>query len=105
MMVNALEETIRTVYESLRKTQAGYCDCERCQDDVVTLALNHTKPRYVVGDPLGAAVTRVSLSQDAAKAEIAVVVFDAMRRIAKSPRHTATYPRFVPPGSGKAASG
>ena len=104
-MVNALEETIRTVHASLLKSHAEFCSCERCQDDVITLALNQTKPRYVVGDPLGAAVTRVSLSQDAARAEIAVIVFDAMRRIAQSPRHTGMYPRFDASKSGKAAPG
>lgn len=105
MMVNALEETVRTVYASLLKAQPEFCSCERCQDDVITLALNHVKPRYVVGDPLGAAVTRVSLSQDAARAEIAVIVFDAMRRVAESPRHTGLYPRFGATPSGKAAPG
>lgn len=106
-MINALEEVIRDVYGSLRKENAGYCDCERCQDDVLTYALNQTRPRYVQSEGLGAAVTRVALATDAARTEITVVVFDAMRRVAANPRHqpgdpsqlrdaspSGTYPRY-----------
>jgi competence protein ComFB len=106
-MINALEEVIRDVYGSLRESHPDFCTCERCQDDVMTLALNHTRPRYVQADGLGAAVTRVALSTDAARTEITVIVFDAMRRIAANPRHlpgdpsrlrdgnpSGTYPRF-----------
>jgi competence protein ComFB len=107
-MINALEETIRDVYASLRATHQEYCACERCEDDVLTLALNQTRPRYVQSDGLGAAVTRVALATDAARTEITVIVFDAMRRIATNPRHapgrpdqvrtdspSGTYPRFA----------
>lgn len=106
-MINALEEVIRDVYASLREQNAGYCSCERCQDDVLTYALNQTRPRYVQSDGLGAAVTRVQLATDAARTEITVIVFDAMRRVAANPRHvpgdprqlrdgqpSGTYPRF-----------
>lgn len=86
-MINALEEVIREVYTSLQHTHPEFCTCERCQDDVLTLALNQTRPRYVQSDGLGAAVTRVALATDAARTEITVVVFDAMRRVALNPRH------------------
>ena len=106
-MINALEEVIREVYGSLRESHPDFCACERCQDDVLTLALNQTRPRYVQSDGLGAAVTRVQLSTDAARTEITVIVFDAMRRVASNPRHvpgdptqlrggtpSGTYPRY-----------
>ena len=106
-MKNALEEVIRDVYGSLRESHPEFCACERCQDDVMTLALNHTRPRYVQADGLGAAVTRVQLSTDAARTEITVIVFDAMRRVSANPRHvpgdpstlrggipSGTYPRY-----------
>ena len=107
-MINALEEVIRSIYTSLREAHPEYCACEKCQDDVLTFALNQTRPRYVQADGLGAAVTRVALATDAARTEITVIVFDAMRRVAANPRHqpgnpskmradsppSGSYPRF-----------
>jgi len=86
-VINALEDEVRSTYESLRSSNQEFCGCDRCRDDVVTLALNTAKPKYVVGDPLGAAVTRVSLQWRQLRAELAVIVLDAMRRVARSPHH------------------
>ncbi len=90
-MINALEELVRAVHSELREKYAEGCACQQCQDDVITMAMNHLRPRYIVGEPMGAALTRVSLSQAQARAEIAVVVFDAMRRVGANPRHTPRY--------------
>ena len=98
-MQNALEEVVRTVHEQLLRSHPEFCACEKCRDDVLTLALNQLKPRYVVGDPLGAAITRVLLEQDQAKTEATIAVFDAMKRVAANPRHA---PGRVVPGSGSA---
>lgn len=93
-MKNALEGPLRSLYADLRRTNPQFCDCAQCQDDVMALALNNTKPRYVSGNPpLGEVVTGVQLSYDQAKAELTVLVYDAMRRVAASPRHGATDPR------------
>ena len=59
-MLNALEEAVRDAYEALRTIDPSYCGCSRCQEDVLTMAMNQAHPRYVVGDPLGSAVTRAS---------------------------------------------
>ena len=87
-MKNALEGAVRGIYAGLLRRNAQYCTCERCRDDVVTWALNNTKPRYVSGiPPLGEVITGVQLSYDQAKAELTVVVLEAMRRVAANPRH------------------
>lgn len=87
-MRNALEDAIKSEYASLRRSHPEFCACAQCQSDVLTMALNHTKPRYVSDrPPLGAAVTNVLLAQDSARAELTVIVFEAMRRVAASPRH------------------
>lgn len=87
-MLNALEEAVRATYESLRSAEPAFCGCARCRDDVMTLVLNQARPRYVVGDPLGAAVTRVALDRRQMRAELSVIVLDAMRRVAESPHHS-----------------
>jgi len=86
-MQNVLEESVHEVFLRLRGMEAGYCHCPRCQDDVITHALNHAKPRYISGAGVGSAVTRVSLSRDQAQAEVAVIVLEAMRRVQRNPRH------------------
>ena len=85
-MTNAIEEVVREVYEQLREREAGFCACPQCQDDVIRHTMNHLRPRYV-GTTVGSAVTRVSLSLEQTRAEVAVVVLDAMRRVARNPLH------------------
>lgn len=87
-MKNVSESAIRSVYESLLASQAGFCSCERCREDVVAFALNKTRPHYVSGSSdVGEVVTGVNLSMDRARAELTVVVLDAMRKVAANPRH------------------
>ena len=87
-MKNASESAIRSVFESLLRSRADFCTCERCRDDVVALALNQTKPHYVSGtSDVGEVITGVHLSLDRMRAELTVVVLEAMRRVAANPRH------------------
>jgi hypothetical protein len=86
-MKNALEEIVHDTYQRLRESHAEFCSCMRCEGDVIAHALNNARPRYLGGSPLGAAVTRVSLATDQVKAEIAVLVFEAMRLVRANPRH------------------
>jgi competence protein ComFB len=86
-VINALEEAVEQVYDELKPVHPELCGCDRCRADVMTFALNQARPRYVVGDALGSAVTRVTLSRDQAKAELAVIVLDAMMRVARKPHH------------------
>ncbi|MBK6487910.1 MAG: late competence development ComFB family protein [Gemmatimonadetes bacterium] len=86
-MHNALEEVMGEVFDQVASGRARFCDCPQCRDDVITLALNQARPRYVSRSLIGSAVTRVALSHEQARAELAVVVLDAMRRVAARPRH------------------
>jgi competence protein ComFB len=96
-MKNALEGAVRSIHRELRGKHPEFCTCARCEDDVLALALNQTKPRYVSENAsIGAVVTGVHLSYDQLRAELTVLVFDAMRRVAKSPHHQEGGP---PPGT------
>jgi hypothetical protein len=86
-MQNLLEEAVGEVFEHLRTMEAGFCSCAQCHDDVLTHALNKARPRYSSGSLIGSAVTRVALTQEQARAEIAVLVLEAMRRVQRNPRH------------------
>ncbi|MBC7897217.1 MAG: late competence development ComFB family protein [Cytophagaceae bacterium] len=86
-MKNALEEIADEVYEQLRARPAGFCACAQCRDDAITRALNKIRPRYISGSPIGSAVTRVALSQRQARAEMSVVMLEAMQVVRTNPRH------------------
>ena len=98
-MKNALEEVVHEVFEQLRHGNAHFCHCAHCEDDVIAHALNKARPRYIGGSLMGSAVTRVALSNDQARAEVAVLVLDAMRQVAARPRHEET-PAVACEGSG-----
>lgn len=85
-MTNAIEEVVREVYAQVREREAGFCSCRQCQDDVVRHTMNHLRPRYV-GTTVGSAVTRAALALEQTRAEVAVVVLEAMHRVAKNPMH------------------
>jgi competence protein ComFB len=87
-MLNALEAAALDAYEELRSSEPTFCGCQRCREDVLALVLNQAHPRYVVGDPLGAAVTRVALTRRQLKVELSVIVLAAIRRVAAAPHHT-----------------
>jgi hypothetical protein len=87
-MLNILEAAARDAYDEIRSAEPGFCGCQRCRDDVQALVLNQAHPRYVVGDPLGEAVTRAALSRRQLKVELTVIVLEAMRRVAASPHHS-----------------
>ena len=86
-MTNLIEGALDEQHERLRHRVAGYCGCVQCKDDVVTMALNQIRPRYTSGARRGSIITRAELQGDQARAEIMVVVLDAMRKVAAAPRH------------------
>jgi hypothetical protein len=87
MTMNWVEQTVTGLAESLRPMVAGLCDCAECRDDVLLRALNQARPRYAASASVGGAVTRVELAGDQARAELTVLVLDAMRQVAANPRH------------------
>lgn len=102
-MKNLVEEEVRTLYQELRATEPAFCSCERCRDDVLSLALNHLQPRYVSGSfPAWEAITRVELSREQRRAQLAVIVLEAMRRVGQNPNHPPAGGTTPPPGGGGA---
>jgi hypothetical protein len=86
-MKNLLEDAVREIHAALRQHHPQFCACARCSDDVVSLVMNHTRPRYATS-PRGYALAGLEIWGDQTRAELAVLVFDAMRRVSLEPRHT-----------------
>ena len=85
-MRTPLERVVRELHATLVSQHAEFCSCEQCTDDVAAMVMNQTRPRYTTTG-LGWAVEAASLDTDQARAELSVLVFDAMRRVAEQPRH------------------
>ena len=92
-MRSPLERVVRETHEKLTDLHAEFCSCEQCADDVVALVMNQTRPRYTTTG-LGWAVEAADLETDQVRAELSVLVFDAMHRVAEQPRHGPS--EFVP---------
>jgi competence protein ComFB len=100
-MKNLVEEEVRTLYQELRLKEPSFCSCERCRDDVLSLALNHLQPRYVSGSfPAWEAITRVELAREQRRAQLAVIVLEAMRRVGQNPNHPPAGGAPSAPGGG-----
>lgn len=85
-MKNLLETVVREIHGELRVKHPQFCGCVQCTDDVVALVLNNSQPRYATTDT-GWALANLDLYGDERRAELSVLVLDAMRRVADSPRH------------------
>lgn len=85
-MKNLVEQAVREVHGQLLAKHAGYCSCAKCADDVVTLVLNQLRPRYTTSDS-GWTLTHLELGSDQERADLAIRVLDAMRRVSATPRH------------------
>ncbi|HEU4564159.1 MAG TPA: late competence development ComFB family protein [Gemmatimonadaceae bacterium] len=88
-MKNLLEGTLRELYDGMRDRYPQYCSCERCQADVLAMALNQAKPRYTGGTVQGIAITMLDLQAASTRASLSVVLLDAMRRVGANPNHDA----------------
>jgi competence protein ComFB len=99
-MKTPLERAVRDVHEKLASQHAAFCSCEQCTDDVVAMVMNQIRPRYTTTG-LGWAVEAADLDTDQARAQLSVLVFDAMRRVAEQPRHGPSE-STLPHGQGRA---
>jgi hypothetical protein len=85
-MKSPLERAVRDVHVKLTEQQTEFCACEQCADDVVAMVMNQIRPRYTTTG-LGYAVEAADLDTDQVRAQLSVLVFDAMHRVAEQPRH------------------
>lgn len=86
-MRNLTEDAVRELHRELLERNAGFCACERCRDDVFALVMNHTRPRYATSTR-GVALSNLDMRGDQTRAELSVLVMEAMRVVAQHPRHT-----------------
>lgn len=86
-MKNLVEDAVRELHDELLARHPEFCSCPRCRDDVLALVMNHTRPRYATSTR-GFALASLDVRGDQTRAELLARVFEAMRVVAQSPRHT-----------------
>jgi len=96
-MRSPLERVVREVHATLAETHPEFCACSQCADDVAAMVMNQTRPRYTTTG-LGWAVENADLDSDQTRAQLSVLVFDAMRRVAEQPRHEPSKGTETEPG-------
>ncbi|MEG6615600.1 late competence development ComFB family protein [Peptococcaceae bacterium 1198_IL3148] len=74
------------VLDNYKKTHPNLCDCERCRQDIMAIALNHLPPHYVVTDT-GKVITQISFDHFGGKAQVISQIVNAVEIVMNNPRH------------------
>lgn len=87
VLVNKMESAVtQMLKEIIAKKSKEVCSCERCQLDIIALALNSLTPKYVVTE-IGNAVTNVALGSSQGQANVTMAVCSAIEIVNGRPRH------------------
>ena len=84
-MKNLLADTVIGIYDDLLAKMPARCACASCKEDALA---NKTRPRYSGGTDTGMALIALDLQKDQTRAQLAVIVLDAIQRVAANPRHS-----------------
>ena len=83
---NIMESFVLDKVDSVLATKPDICVCEKCRDDILALALNRLKPRYVASR-MGDLLTRTELLDSKLRTAIVVNIAEAAEIVLKNPRH------------------
>ena len=83
---NIMEEVVRRRIAEILKMYPENCSCEKCQQDILLLALNHLPPKYI-STARGDVYTRLKLTEIQDDVEIIEEIAKAVETVAKHPRH------------------
>ena len=85
MIRNLVEEHVIAAYDSLRPHFPAFCGCDTCRGDALVYALNRLPARYVASLE-GSVLTEINLDRNQVRAQIDVMMVEAIRRVALVPR-------------------
>ncbi|MGQ9556896.1 MAG: late competence development ComFB family protein [Desulfurispora sp.] len=90
MLINctelAVKELLPEVLEQYKRTYGQVCTCQRCQEDIMALALNYLPPHYVATEK-GYILTNVHLQQLGGRTAVLAQLCHAAHRVMENPRH------------------
>lgn len=85
---NYMEDMVVSYIDEAMAKDPDICKCERCKLDVMAIALNDLKPKYVVA-PKGYIYARMDELEAQYLADTIVSVTRAMKMVKEHPRHEA----------------
>jgi len=85
-LMNFMEGVVMAYVDEVIADDPDFCDCPRCRLDVLAIALNDVKPKYVVTTK-GLAYARMGELQAQFRADTIVAVTRAMKIVKAHPRH------------------
>jgi len=85
-LTNYMEGVVTAYVDEVTAGDPDFCQCPRCRLDVIAIALNDVKPKYVVTTK-GLAYARMGELQAQFKADTIVAVTRAMKIVKAHPRH------------------
>lgn len=82
---NVMEDTVMHTIKQILPT-TGCCQCERCQLDIASYALNRLPAKYVVSEE-GELISRFITNNGQEGLDVTTVVVKAIQIISKHPNH------------------
>ncbi|MCG7344339.1 late competence development ComFB family protein [Sporosarcina sp. ACRSL] len=83
---NVMEEVVQAVLQQYKKELQLNCDCDRCKDDIMAIALNELKPQYIVNEKHSPYIRAAHVADRQAATNILSTVVKAARIVSASPR-------------------
>ncbi len=82
---NYMEDCVNDMVDSVLKA-LDCCTCDKCKHDIVAIALNNLKPKYVVTRK-GQLYTKISALHKQADVDIITAIAKGAGIVRKNPRH------------------
>ncbi|NLW25570.1 MAG: late competence development ComFB family protein [Clostridia bacterium] len=88
--INLTELMVEEVFKGLTMKRKDFCCCDRCRADIMAIALNNLKPRYVVTEK-GQAFAKASFLNCQISTDVLVEINKAIEIVNRYPRHDLGY--------------
>ncbi|HHU81646.1 MAG TPA: late competence development ComFB family protein [Firmicutes bacterium] len=85
-MKNYMEDVVKEILQDLVKVQPIHCQCERCRNDIIALALSSLRGKYAT-TPQGEILARVEQSDRQVRTDALLAVMQAIDIVREKPRH------------------
>lgn len=86
MLKNHMETLVDSHLPSLIKESSHVSECEKCQNDIKAMALNHLKPQYIMSDR-GLIFTKMKELDHQFQSDIVQELVRAIQIVESHPRH------------------
>ncbi|GKV56710.1 hypothetical protein NCCP2222_26570 [Sporosarcina sp. NCCP-2222] len=83
---NVMEDVVRDVLSKNKRDLHLTCDCERCLNDIMAIALNELPPHYIANEKHSPYIRAAHEADRQGATNILSIVARAARKVSSSPR-------------------